>query len=225
MSGRVTACYAPQKLWWYSGWNLRPQVPSRALVLLLTAPLPPLAPSLPRTDLPSLPRMPQVALTSTEPEERGLAVPEAPCPTHCPQWASEGSQSPSQNSYPPRGHGGEQQDAKGPQHRPRGQAACPPEPGGPGRQSGCGGGRERRALAASLTHSDGVGAQDAFHAARTVLDAQGLAQVAEGGGLGRVEAVVVFWSTDQGEWASQALSEDGLMPTTLSPKKQLPALP
>lgn len=60
------------------------------------------------------------------------------------------------------------------------------------------GGKGESWLAQSPTHSNGVGAQDALHAARAILDAQGLVQVPEGGGFGRVEAVVVFWNTDPG---------------------------
>ena len=70
------------------------------------------------------------------------------------------------------------------------------------RLSGWGGGwwgrKGEDGLAPGSTHSDGVIAQDALHAACPVVDRQGLAQVLEGGRLSRVEALVVFWNTGSG---------------------------
>ena len=67
-----------------------------------------------------------------------------------------------------------------------------------GWESGSLWGEGERWLAPSPTHSDGVVAQEALHAARAVLDGQGLAQVLEGGRHAWVEAVVIFWNTDSG---------------------------
>lgn len=47
-----------------------------------------------------------------------------------------------------------------------------------------------------LTYCDSVIGQEALHSAGTILDKQGLAQVLEGEGLGRVKAVVVFCNKD-----------------------------
>lgn len=47
-----------------------------------------------------------------------------------------------------------------------------------------------------LTYCDGVVAQETLHSAGAILDKQGLAQVLEGEGLGRVKAVVFFYNKD-----------------------------
>lgn len=61
-----------------------------------------------------------------------------------------------------------------------------------GRQSRHRGKKSEPRLAPSPTHSDGIKAQEALHAAGAVLDRQRLVQVLEGGGLGRVETVMFF---------------------------------
>ena len=87
--------------------------------------------------------------------------------------------------------------------------------------SGWWGGEGEDWLVPSSTHSDSVVAQDALHAARAIVDRQGLAQVLEGGRLSRVEALVVFWNTVSGLVGPKASS---LHLTVLTGAKSLPAL-
>lgn len=82
-------------------------------------------------------------------------------------------------------------------------------------------GRGEDWLAPRSTHSDGVVAQDALHAARPIADRQGLAQVLEGGRLSWVEALVIFWNTGSGLVGPRASS---LHLTVLTGAKSLPAL-
>lgn len=88
---------------------------------------------------------------------------------------------------PPGGGGGKTQRASLPQLEVQ-----PARAWVSGWQSSRRGRKGEPRLAPSPTHSDGIKAQESLHAARAVLDGERLVQVLEGGGLGRVEAVMAF---------------------------------